>query len=254
MQVEHLSASRIKTYQQCPLQYHAVYDLGMGGEPHPLTVMGSAIHEMFELATNTHLGIGDCESLDPLWYKSMAVKKHNVDEDLWPLIDQLVSNGIQWGYFRNVARTVGCEVEVDFTLPDETKVTGFIDRFDVAPPIADVVDLKTQKREFDDITLPDNWQARIYNIGARKIRQDVVGKISISFWLLRHRVQRVWLTGEDAERDVKELMGIANEIRSCEEPDARPSGLCPWCAYHSKCDASKEGLKSKFRRKSCAKR
>jgi len=254
MQVKHLSASRIKTYYQCPLQYHAVYDLGMRGESHPLTLMGSGVHYMFENATNTRIGTGKCESEDPLWYKGAAIKEYKIDEDLWPLMDQLVDNGIQWGYFRNVHQTNGCEVEVDFRLPDDTKVTGFIDRFDVVPPLADVIDLKTQKRAFEEVDLPKNWQARIYNIGARKLVPEVTGKISISFWVLRHKVQRVWLTAEDAERDIEVLVSIADEIRSCDDPEAKPSGLCPWCPYHSKCDASRKGIKSRFRRKSCVKR
>jgi len=251
VQIEHLSGSRIKTYQQCPLKYHATYDLGMEGTTHPLTLMGSAVHEMFELATNTHIGKGECESFDPLYYKSFSVQKHKVDEDLWPLIDQLVANGVEWGYFRNVSSTVGCEVKVDFGLADDTRVVGYIDRLDVASPKADVIDLKTQKREFENEDLPKNWQARIYNIGTRKLYPDVTGKVSVSFWVLRHRVQRVWLTAEDADRDEKELMGIAAEIRSCDSPEARPSGLCPWCPYHDKCDASKEGAKARFRRKRC---
>lgn len=252
MQIKHLSGSRIGTYRQCPLKYHAVYDLGMESDPHPLTLMGSGVHTMFECATNTRIGEGACESSDPLWYKSFAVKEHKVDEDLWPLMDQLVQNGVDWGYFRNIGKTHGCEVEVDFTLPDDTKVKGFIDRLDKAPPNgADVIDLKTQKREFDDVELPKNWQARIYNIGARKIL-GITGKVSVSFWVLRHRVQRIWLTEEDATRDVDELMAIADEIRSCEEPEAKPSGLCPWCPYVKKCKASQEGIKARFRRKKCA--
>ncbi len=41
MKLEHLSASRIKTFKKCTLEYHAVYELGVKeGDPHPLTIMG----------------------------------------------------------------------------------------------------------------------------------------------------------------------------------------------------------------------
>ena len=63
MKVEHLSASRIDTYYQCQLKYHAIYDLGLKGDTHPLTVMGSAVHWMFESATNTRIG---GESVNPM--------------------------------------------------------------------------------------------------------------------------------------------------------------------------------------------
>jgi ATP-dependent helicase/DNAse subunit B len=43
MNFERLSASAIKTFYQCPYQFHLHYNLRLPeeGEPHPLTLMGS---------------------------------------------------------------------------------------------------------------------------------------------------------------------------------------------------------------------
>ena len=246
MQVEHLSGSRIETYYQCQLKYHGIYDLGMRGETHPLTLMGSGVHYMFEHATNARIGVSK-GSKDPMDYKDAAVKEYGVDEDLWPLMGQLVENGIGWGYFRMVSKTVGCEVGLDFELSDGTKVVGYIDRLDVDYPTADVIDLKTQKREFDDTELAKKWQGRIYNIGARRLYPNITGKVSASFWVLRHRVQRVWFTADNGKSDEQELMRIADEIRGCKEPKPSPSGLCPWCPMYGKCKASRQGVKARFK-------
>ena len=250
MKLKHLSGSRIGTYEQCPLKYYAIYEEELPkGEPHPLTNMGSGVHLMFEHATLTHLGQGDCESFEPLWYKSFAMKEENVLPEHFDLVDELTSNAIRWGYFRDMKWCVGAETEVNFVLEDGTKVTGFIDRLDVREPEATVTDLKTQKRAFTPEQLQRNWQARIYNIGARKLYPNVTGKVKVAFWVLRHQVQPIWLTADDAARDEIALMKVADEIRACEDPHGNPSGLCPWCPKHGNCPFEKMGRKARFKRK-----
>lgn len=250
MKLQHLSGSRIGTYEQCPMKYHATYEEELPrGEPHPLTNVGSGVHLMFEKATMTHLGQGVCESHDPMWYKTFAMREYNVLPEHFDLVDELTANCLRWGYFRDMRFCVGAETPVDFDLADDTKVVGFIDRLDVRAPEATVIDLKTQKRAFTPEQLQKNWQARIYNIGARKLYPDVTGKVKVAFWVLRHQVQPVWLTADDAARDEEALMKVADDIRSCTDPQGNPSGLCPWCPKHDSCPFEKMGRKARFKRK-----
>ena len=249
MKLEHLSGSRISTYEQCKLKYYATYEEELPkGEPHPLTNMGSAVHKMFEYASLTHIGKGACESFDPLWYKSAAVKEFDVLPEHLPLVDHLTQNALNWGYFRDMTGCVGVEVPVDFDLADGTKVVGFIDRLDVKTPTATVIDLKTQKRPFSPEDLARNWQARIYNIGTRKLYPAVTGKVKVAFWVLRHQVQPIWLTAEDAVIDEEALMKVAADIKGCGVPEGTPSGLCPWCPKHGQCKYENEGRKARFKR------
>lgn len=250
MIVDHISASGIKTYKQCPLKYYAVYELKLPEPPpHPNTVMGTAVHEMMEAATNCRIRKnGDLQRHDPMFWKNTAVAKNKVEPHLHGDIDILVANAVRWGYFRNVHRTAGCEVELEFALPDGTKVTGFIDRLDLMLPDADIVDIKTQKNAFEPDELEDNWQARIYNIGARRIEPRLTGKATVSFWVLRHQVQRVVLTAKDAENDIGRIVGIIGEIRACKEPEGRPSGLCPWCPYERQCPERNSSARERFNR------
>jgi len=250
MMVDHLSSSLIKTYQQCPLKYWAIYIEKMPQvEPHPLTRLGLAVHEMMEAATNCRIqGHHDHQRHDPMFWRDTAILENKVEPYLHGDIDTLVANAVRWGYFRNVHRTAGCEVELGFALPDGTKVTGFIDRLDLMPPDADIVDIKTQKNAFEPDELEDNWQARIYNIGARKIRPEITGKATVSFWVLRHQVQRVVLTAKDAENDIGRLVDIMGEIRACNNPEGRPSGLCPWCPYEKKCPDRDMPARERLRR------
>ena len=55
MKLEHISASRIKTYVQCPLKYWALYEEELEEVEHPLTVVGSCLHKMFEVATKARM-------------------------------------------------------------------------------------------------------------------------------------------------------------------------------------------------------
>jgi RecB family exonuclease len=244
--LDHLSASLIKTYKQCPMKYKAVYEMELPeDEPHPLTKMGSAVHKMFEMSTKARVA-GDLES-DPFAFKAEAVKEFGVDSNLSGLVDELTNNALRWGYFRLVGRTVGVELEFEFQLPDGTKVTGYIDRLDLLTPGADIIDLKTQKKAFEPDELTDNWQARIYNVAVRKKHPEVTGKVTVSFWVLRHHVQRVWLTSHDAAADEIRLVEMANEIRACKDPETNTSGLCQYCPYKD-CQAAKMGLKKRLNR------
>jgi RecB family exonuclease len=249
MKVDHISASAIKTFEQCPLKYHAVYELKLPEPPpHPNTVMGTAVHEMMETATKYRIMPGsDPVRHDPMFWKDTAIQKNKVQSNLVPLIDELIANAVRWGYFRNVLHTVGCELEIGFTLGDGTLVTGFIDRLDITPPNADIIDLKTQKSAFEDDELYGNWQARIYNIGARRLYPKITGVATVSFWVLRHRVQRVWMTQECAEQDLAALGRKVMEIRACKDPEGRPSGLCPWCPYEKQCPVKNTSTRERFR-------
>lgn len=250
VRVDHISASALKTFEQCEMRYYATYILKLPEPPpHPNTRMGTCVHEMMEAATNQRMRVGsDLARHDPMFWKDTAVAKNKVSSDLLITIDELVGNAVRWGYFRNISHTVGCELRIEFPLPDGTMVTGYIDRLDLHTPDADIIDLKTQKNAFELDELADNWQARIYNIGARRLYPEITGKAKVSFWVLRHQVQRVTLTAGDAEADVKRIADKVAEIRACTAPEGRPSGLCPWCPYEKQCPVKNSNARDRFKR------
>ena len=249
MKLTKLSASRIKTFEQCQLKYKAVYEDELPEPPpHPLTNMGSAVHQMFEFATRSRMRANGSEN--PMDYRDAACGKFKVLPEHLALVNELTANALRWGYFRDRAKhCVGVEVEVGFELADGTGVTGYIDRLDVRPPEATVIDLKTQKKAFTTAELDENWQARIYNIGARRLRPEVTGRVKVAFWVLRHQVQPVWLTADDASRDEEALLEVARRIRDCDDPQPSPSPLCNWCPAHGSCPFEREGVKSRLRRR-----
>jgi CRISPR/Cas system-associated exonuclease Cas4 (RecB family) len=185
------------------------------------------------------------ESCNPLTYKKEAMEEFKVDREHSKLIDDLMGNAERWGYFRNIKRTAGCELEFFIDLADGTKVKGFIDRLDLNGPEADIIDIKTQKNLFTDEELKDNWQAMIYNLATRVKYPEVTGRASVSFWVLRHQVQKVWLSSHDAEAAKEKLMEVAKEIKECDKPEAKPSYLCNYCGYKSQCTNAQDNTKSR---------
>ena len=249
MNFDRLSASAIKMYLQCPYQFHLKYHMMLPelAAPHPLTLMGSAVHHMFEKATKAYLTKQG--STNPMDYKAEACKEYHVEEHLLTLIDQLVANAIAWGYFRNIDKTAGCELDLNFKLSDGTAVKGIVDRLDLYDDTADIIDLKTQQNLFTAEELLDNWQAKIYNIAVRKTYSQVVNKLNVSFWVIRHQVQKVIMSVEDAVRDEAQLLNIAMEIRSCVEPKPKPSALCKWCQWSGHCPMAGANVKTKLQNK-----
>ena len=165
MQLEHASASRFQTFDQCQLKYHAIYDLGIKEKPeqvHPTTIMGKAGHKMMEVSTNARRLDLHPRIQDPMALIDAACAKYSVKADQRPILRKLIGNAVAWGYFRNIDHTVGCEVSFFEEIAPGLTIKGFIDRLDIQDDgRADIVDLKFgrwQPKEFD------GWQARMYNV------------------------------------------------------------------------------------------
>lgn len=245
MQLEYISASRLETFLLCPMKYYAQYVLGLRDEPGDAARLGTAVHKAMELATEARrLGKSGVEC-DPFTHLPAALLENRVsaEEDL---AKEMINNAIDWGYFRTVGNCVGCEVEFKTPLPDGTNIYGFIDRLDVRANTADIKDLKTGKRPFPEHEVQKKWQGRIYNIAARALYPDL-GDLTVSYWVLRHKVQKAVYTAEDAENDAAELIELAMEIVSCDNPIAKPNPLCSWCP-HVGCEGRGKYKKKGWRR------
>jgi len=242
MKIEHLSASRIDTFYQCQAKYYAIYEKHMKSDPHPLTVMGSSVHQAFEKVVRsdkTEVDIDYLRDMVKAECKSLDVNKKNT-----ALAVRLSENAMKWGYFRQIDNIDGVEVEFKEKLPDGTYVKGFIDRLDLFLPNAEVIDLKTQKKEFDDSILKDRWQSKIYDWAVRKLPLGITGQVTLSYWVLRHRVQRTVFSPLDSSATEKNLMEVADKIRSVKKPTKTPSRLCEWCPAFDVCTEGQQFIRT----------
>lgn len=235
MKVDHLSASSIKTFEQCPYKYYAVYELCVpDSEPHPNTNLGSAVHRAFERACKSRIASVDSPESDPFVHKAAVCAEFKVTFSCQRDFDKLVKIGLEWGYLSDVSKTKGVELKFEFTLGSGMPVTGYIDRIDVDGENCTVFDLKTGKRDMKDSELKEDWQARIYNVADRKLYPEV-RNVTVAFWCLRYAVRPTVMTAEDAERTLYDLEIKAREIQACDRPWPDESPLCTWCPALSIC-------------------
>lgn len=243
MKLNHLSASRIKTFQQCPLKYKAIYEDGLTSPEHPASRMGKALHEAAEKGIKDQLKGEKVDFQENIKFFS---QKYILDREYTDKAFELMNNALKWGYLRNIEHCEGVEVRFNHPLSDNTYVTGYIDRLDLYNTKADIIDLKTQKYAFKQHELMYEWQSVIYNWAVRQLYPEITDDVTVSYWVLRHQVQRCWLTAKDAEQANDKLILVAENIRDCHTPQPKPSVLCKWCPKYDECIAVKKYERGEF--------
>ena len=235
MKLNSYSASRLYIFKQCQMKYYSLYDLKIEkSETNDLTNMGSAVHKVLEISVNAIISRKRKYLWNPLSLLESAFKKYNVPKELLGTAKECVQNAINWGYFDNIDDVLGCEVKIEVELSDGIKVIGYIDRLDYHNGHIDIIDIKTQQNKFTQKELDENYQAMLYNIAIRKIVSDVQS-VKVSFWNLRHEIQTIEKTEQDAIIDESKIVSIGAEIISIKEPKTNPSSLCDWCDYKPQC-------------------
>ena len=231
MDLPHLSASSLKTWGTCKLQFYADKVLQVPRqEPHELTKMGSAVHYAFERSENK-----DAISKIP-----ETCEELELTEELSELATTLTQTCEDWGWGEGIDELDHCISEQEFLIDigEGVKLKGFIDRLDIKGNQATILDIKTQSKKFTEEELRKNLQADIYNLAARKLFPQIQGVISVEFWVLRHEIQSVNRTEKDAEETANRLREQGAKMLawdSDKHPDASAGNHCKWCNYLDQC-------------------
>jgi RecB family exonuclease len=252
MQLEHLSASRIETFEQCEMKYHAHYELGLRIAPHPLAVMGSAVHVTAEqvsneMRDNRQVPFDEQKALLLSTCAMLGVEHAQLQTAV-----NLYENLVQWGYYREIGKSIGIELEHDGVLPDGTKYVAKIDRLDDYGDWLDIIDIKTQQQQFEQDELLRRWQSRIYDLAVIEMCGNRKGRNRVSYWVVRHMVQRTMIEKDEHLGTKLDMMKVADRIRNCNAPRTTVSALCPWCPYYSQCEDAKGSVRSRLARRSRA--
>tara|TARA_R100000734_G_scaffold19153_1_gene18680 strand:+ start:9480 stop:10187 length:708 start_codon:yes stop_codon:yes gene_type:complete len=232
MKVPHISASSVKTWKNCKLQFYAEKILKVERSPlHPLTKMGIAVHEAFERSV---------EDKDFIAHLSEACNNQGLDEDLVGLSTELCKTCEDWGWWDDIDELDHCIPEYEFLIHigEGINVKGFIDRLDMKGDSATILDIKTQSKKFSADELRNNLQADIYNLATRMNYPRIKSPIRVEFWVLRHEIQSVTRTLEDAMKTKEYLLEIGKEIMSHPDelyPEAQKNPNCRWCDYKNNC-------------------
>ncbi len=232
MDLHHLSASSLKTWNTCNLQFYADKVLKIPrSEAHPLTKMGSAVHHAFERAY---------EDKDALAHLPQACEEQGLTEELATTARQLTERCIEWGWWDGTEKLDLCAVEQEFLIDigEGVRLKGFIDRLDIIGEDATILDIKTQGKKFTAEELRTNLQADIYNLAARKLFPVIKGAIRVEFWVLRHELQAVTRTEDDARETEEKIRRQGADMLAWDSethPPASAGAHCRWCNYMDSC-------------------
>lgn len=227
MKCNALSATKISMFKQCPLKYHAVYELGVTNPfHHHLSDAGQAIHKYLEILLKEKRK-PDIEAI---------YRRYGIIEEDRSLVEDLIMRTLRDGYLDNHRCLVDCEYKFRNMLKDgETVVTGMIDRVDLDGDKLTVTDLKTGKEIMTEDQAGGNYQGRIYAL-AGFLNFPSIRSCDVVFWFLRHQ-KRVVTTINISEADsvADEILKVAGEIRGCSDPKPVYNRGCRFCHYKPNC-------------------
>lgn len=269
---EHLSVSRLKRYEQCPLAFYYQYvskpegPRPERGEP---AEFGTVLHAALEA---TYLWIVQ-EEYEGAFPESQLLERFRLawsDSGLGGLglyqegrtiLRQYAASAGPVDHMRHLA------VEREFNLllgpgtcrlvhagekarwaeePGHFVVNGFIDRVDrVDAETVEVVDYKSNRMLFSREELADDLQVSVYAMAVREI-YPWVRDVRLTFHMLRHDLrQRTSRTPEelDAAREYVLSLGARTERGPYE---ARLNPFCGTCDHRSRCDAYESAVSSKL--------
>ena len=236
-----LSASSVKSYEQCPRKYFFNYIEKAPKKQWDHFDLGNLCHKALEYFHEEYVNKGKkrlvmknvmSESFAKARKKYPKVKGKLLVEAKDMLADYLKS--IKQNGMPNVK---GVETSFNFNIADGVLIRGFLDRVDIMKDKRfHIIDYKTTK----NARYLEEFQLLVYGLWLLKEYPDVE-HFRGSYVLLRHgsSLKSYDFTIEDVERIKKQLIEYADKIRNEDTWTPIPHRLCSWCDFQSICPAQK---------------
>lgn len=190
-----LSASKIKSLDQCSYKFYLNYFKHLPETTHPKTFAGTVAHEIFEFLAQKEnrpileqvkkAGFDACSI--PVIQKMMDewVEKFEIIEDVAAGIPQMLDLGCEFLYDKLTdPKLLEYHTEKEFTLRGKKyEIKGFIDLLLIYKDHALIVDYKSQGQKFTKEELDFNIQALVYQL---VVHREHNLKSDVEFILLRH--------------------------------------------------------------------
>lgn len=234
-----LSASRAKTFEQCPRKYFYNYIEHLPTKEWDHLELGTYAHAALEIfhrlvkegstePLRKLMGIASSEAFRQMTERGRSLPDEQLREAKAMLADylsKLEENGIP-----NVL-----EVEFPFTIPlnDLYDLTGVIDRIDRdRDGVLHIVDYKTSK----NAKYMEPFQLNTYGLYLSE-KFPGTERFRASYIMLKLGCQALTyeFTTEDVAKCRAKLVKYADRITSEERWIAKPSRLCDWCDFKDVC-------------------
>lgn len=235
-----LSASKIKTFKQCPRKYYYNYIEKLERKDWPHLDLGNLIHNTLEKFHDKFTS--DNENIDLKELMKVSFKKTREEMSKEKTLSNeilLEARDLLLEYLKKMKKNgIGCDVisveeDFDIELDKTCKIVGFVDRLDLEKDgIYRIVDYKTTK----SINYMEPFQLNVYGIFLLNKYPDV-DFFRGSYIMMRHSGKYISydFNKEDVEKCKKELIKYAKIINSEGRWTPKQSKLCDWCDFKDPC-------------------
>ena len=241
LEIDRISISRIKTYQQCELQYDAVYNRGKRQEGEPLW-FGTIVHETLE---NYHKDPTKdiLELFDEAWVKSSLTNLDYYRDGREMLQDYLLTAEY---HAHPIAldsdRELCLETYFRIPLDKDRKViaSGIIDRIDhISENHCEVIDYKTSRMPYTRDEVDNDIQLTMYNLAVNHLYPQYT-EVDLSLLFLRFKKLTTTRTPEELEEARQFFINTFYQIKYNDDPQPRLNKYCGYCPIKDECPAYKE--------------
>lgn len=238
-QIIKLSASAVKSYDQCPRKYFYNYIERAPTKQWDHFDVGNLCHKTLEIfhydyMKNGAKGRSLKKMMSQAFEKAREEFKHmraslikESKELIQVYLDRIRKDGIP-----NVQ---GVETYFNINISENIIVRGYLDRLDILKDGRyEIIDYKTVKNP----KYLDEFQLLVYGIWLNKDKPSI-SEFKGSYVLLRHDADKKSydFNKDDVDKAKKKLIQYADTIRNENTWSPIPSILCNWCDFESLCPA-----------------
>lgn len=238
-----LSASRIQTYDTCPLRFKIETDWNIPGEPVPAMMFGNAVHtaiKAFNDALQAGRPLTEADFLQ-VFRAQMDISFFDDAHQKQLYLEQGAKQLSEFYYLRNLEVSQVLATERVFSIVvGGVKVIGRIDLAQRTPGggIA-IVDYKTGAPK-DEEEADKSLQLSIYALAAQQEFGELPERIAF-YNLETNEAAETTRSPEELEKTRARIMEVAQSI--CAGKFRPRTGFhCDWCGYRELCPAQEEPL------------
>ncbi|MDE2179590.1 MAG: PD-(D/E)XK nuclease family protein, partial [candidate division NC10 bacterium] len=244
------SASRLSTYESCPLQYRFRYIDRIPREEESIEAfLGSRVHEALHKLYRDLRSGGDLSVADLLndyrrqwgqhWHNQVKIVKQDRSIDSYKEFgERCLVNYYQAHQPFNHGQVLGLEYQVATSLDPHGcyKIQGYIDRLvSVGSGRYEIHDYKTSGRLPSQGDLDADRQLALYQLAVEGIWSDAKEIELVWHYLAFGKELRSRRTPNALERLKSSTIAVIDRIEADTEFKPIKSSLCHWCAYQNIC-------------------
>jgi len=241
IQILKLSASSMKTYEQCPKKYYYNYIEKLPKKDWSHLDLGNLCHKTLELFHKNYIQFGTkhktLAKLMEMSFKEAIKEFQNTNKEILLDAKKMLDDYLKKVKKDGMPIVKGIEKGFEISLSEDVIIRGFIDRVDIIKDGSlQVVDYKTTKNE----KYLDEFQLLVYGLWLQQ-EFGSLDYFSGSYVLLKHgsKTKDFEFNNKDLDRIKRKILDYANKIKTEDTWTPIPTILCVWCDFKNICPAHK---------------